>query len=259
MVPTLVDGGSAALNAVRRAHGVGTPFGLILLDFQMPGMDGFEVATQIRADGEAGGTTIMMLSSVGERGDAARCREAGISAYLTKPVRQSLLLDAILATLTTTKPTAIPASLVTRHSLRETRRPLRILLGEDNLVNQFLAVRTLEKQGHVVVAVTDGRQVVDTHAREGASFDVILMDVQMPEVDGMQATALIRDAERGSARRIPIVALTAHAMSEDRKRCLDAGMDDYLSKPFSGATLFEVLERMSIPDRRTRIEVVPLT
>lgn len=252
MVPTLVDGGSAALNAVRRAHGAGKPFGLVLLDFQMPGMDGFEVATQIRGDGEAGGTTIMMLSSVGERGDAGRCREAGISAYLTKPVRQSLLLDAILATLTTRKPTGTPAPLVTRHSLRETRRPLRVLLGEDNLVNQLLAVRTLEKQGHKVVAVTDGQQVVDTHAREGTSFDVILMDVQMPEIDGLEATARIREAERGSGRHIPIVALTAHAMSEDRARCLDAGMDEYLSKPFSPASLFEVLERISIPETNAR-------
>jgi signal transduction histidine kinase/DNA-binding response OmpR family regulator len=240
--PTLVDGGIAALQAMERSAAEGKPFALALLDFQMPDMDGFELAARIQESAELGPTTIMMLSSIGQRGDAARCKELGVAAYLSKPIRQSVLLDAILAVLTNPGRRAEPTALVTRHSVRETQRPMRILLAEDNAVNRLLAVRILEKRGHTVVVAADGREAVAALERE--SFDVILMDVQMPELDGLEATALIRKAEVGTGRHIPIIALTAHAMREDRARCLNAGMDEYLTKPFSAENLFDTIERL---------------
>jgi signal transduction histidine kinase/CheY-like chemotaxis protein len=242
MRPTLVDGGMAALHAMEHSRADGKPFALALLDFQMPDMDGFEVAARIQERAELGPTTIMMLSSVGQRGDAARCKELGVAAYLTKPVRQSVLLDAILAVLTNAGRRGEPAALVTRHSVRETQRPMRILLAEDSAVNRLVAVRILEKRGHTVVVAVDGREAVVALERE--PFDVILMDVQMPELDGLEATALIRKAEAGTGRHVPIVALTAHAMREDRERCLNAGMDEYLAKPFNAGDLFDTIERM---------------
>jgi two-component system, sensor histidine kinase and response regulator len=184
----------------------------------------------------------MMLSSVGQRGDAARCKELGVAAYLTKPIRQSVLLDALLAVLANPGRRSEPAALVTRHSVRETQRPMHILVAEDNAVNRMLARRTLEKHGHTVVVAVDGREAVAAVARE--AFDVILMDVQMPELDGLEATALIRKAEAGTGRHVPIIALTAHAMREDRERCLSAGMDEYLAKPFKAADLFHTIERL---------------
>jgi two-component system, sensor histidine kinase and response regulator len=244
MRPTLVDGGPAALHALEQAKAAGSPFALALLDFQMPDMDGFQLAARIREQAALGTTTIMMLSSVGERGDAARCKELGVSAYLTKPVRQSLLLDAILAVLTNAGHGAKLPTLVTRHSVRETQRPMRILLAEDNPVNRMFAARTLEKHGHTVIVADDGRKAVAAHA--GDKFDVILMDVQMPDLDGLEATQLIREAEKKTGAHVPIIALTAHAMSEDKDRCLAAGMDDYLSKPFTAAQLFAVMERLTV-------------
>jgi signal transduction histidine kinase/CheY-like chemotaxis protein len=242
MRPTLVHGGVAALHAMERSNAEGKPFALALIDFQMPDMDGFEVAAQIQERAEFGATTIMMLSSVGQRGDAARCKELGVAAYLTKPVRQSVLLDAILAVLTNPGRRGEPAALVTRHSVRETQRPMRVLLAEDNAVNRLLAVRALEKHGHTVIVAVDGREAVAAVERE--PFDVVLMDVQMPELDGLEATALIRKAEQGTGRHIPIVALTAHAMREDRERCMNAGMDEYLAKPFKAGELFDTIERL---------------
>ena len=235
---------------MERSAADGKPFALALLDFQMPDMDGFELAARIQEGAELGPTTIMMLSSVGQRGDAARCKELGVAAYLSKPIRQSVLLDAILAVLTNPGRRAKPAALVTCHSVRETQRPMRILLAEDNAVNRLLAVRILEKRGHTVVVAADGREAVAALERE--SFDVILMDVQMPELDSLEATALIRKAEVGTGRHIPIVALTAHAMREDRARCLNAGMDEYLAKPFSAGNLFDTIERLlPVPPRPT--------
>jgi signal transduction histidine kinase/DNA-binding response OmpR family regulator len=242
MRPTLVDGGVAALHAMERSKAEGKPFGLALLDFQMPDMDGFEVAARIQERVELGATTIMMLSSVGQRGDAARCKELGVAAYLTKPIRQSVLLDAILAVLTNPGRRGAPAALVTRHSVRESQRPMRILLAEDNAVNQLVALRILEKRGHTVVVALNGREAVAAVERE--PFDVILMDVQMPELDGLEATAFIRKAEAGTGRHVPIVALTAHAMREDRERCLNAGMDQYLAKPFKAGDLIDTIEQL---------------
>jgi len=242
MRPTLVDSGRAALEAVDEASRKGKPFSIALLDFQMPEMDGFELAGLIKQRPDLAATTIMMLSSVGQRGDSLRCKELGVAAYLTKPVRGSVLRDAILTVLSgQTDPTAAP-TLVTRHSLREAHRSLRILVAEDNPVNQLVAVSMLQKRGHTVTVAGDGAQALAAMAV--AEFDVVLMDLQMPGMDGFTATTAIRDAEKGTTRHIPIVALTAHAMREDRQRCLDAGMDAYLTKPFNANQLFGVFEEL---------------
>jgi CheY-like chemotaxis protein/HPt (histidine-containing phosphotransfer) domain-containing protein len=217
-------------------------FPLILLDAQMPDMDGFAVAEAIKRNPDWRSATVMMLSSAGLRGDAMRCRELGIAAYLTKPVRQSELLEAILTALGTRVTGSRPDSLVTRHSLRENREHLTILLAEDNAVNQLLALRLLEKQGHIVTTAANGRHALD--ALEKQSFDVILMDVQMPEMDGLEATRAIREQEKSTGRHIPIVAVTAHAMKGDEERCLAAGMDYYLSKPLRTQDLLKVLEKI---------------
>jgi len=243
MEPVLVDGGAAALATMDDALRHNQPFTLVLLDFQMPGMDGFAVAEAIHNRPELGGSTIMMLSSVGQRGDAARCKELGVAAYLTKPVKQSILLDAIHAALA--RPGAEGAlaperPLVTRHSVQEAQRPLRVLVAEDNAVNRVLIVSLLKKRGHSVVIAENGREAATAHARE--RFDVVLMDVQMPEMDGFEATAAIRTREAVSGLHLPIIALTAHAMTGDRERCVAAGMDFYLTKPVRPGELYEALE-----------------
>jgi signal transduction histidine kinase/CheY-like chemotaxis protein len=240
MQPSLVDSGTAALDALAAAQASDSPFDLVLLDFQMPDMDGFEVAERVKNRPEFAATTIMMLSSVGQRGDGARCRELGLAAYLTKPVRRSLLFDAMSACLAKQRD-AVPApALVTRHSLRESQRPLRVLLAEDNAVNSFLATALLEKEGHSVTLVTTGRDALDILKLR--PFDLVLMDIQMPDMDGLEATAAIRRSEVVTGRHIAIIALTAHAMSDDRQRCLDAGSDGYLSKPFSPPELIAAVE-----------------
>ncbi len=241
MEPVLVDGGVQALAAMNEARQHNRPFTLVLLDFQMPDMDGFAVAAAIKERPELGGSTIMMLSSVGQRGDAARCKELGVSAYLTKPVRQSVLLDAMHAALagpTTDSSTDRP--LVTRHSIREGQRSFSVLLAEDNPVNRALMIQLLKKRGHRVTVAENGREAVEAHLRE--KFDVVLMDVQMPEMDGFVATAAIRAREATTGSRLPIIALTAHAMRGDRERCLEKGMDFYLTKPIRAAELYETLE-----------------
>jgi len=206
-------------------------------------MDGFEMVKQIKQDHDLESPTIMMLTSSGERGDAARCRELGISAYLTKPIKQSYLLDTITTILGRTEPETAETPLVTRHSLRESQRPLRILLAEDNLVNQKIVVRMLEKRGHAVIVVENGKESVAAIASQGERpFDLVLMDVQMPEMDGFEATAFIREREKSSGGHIPIIALTAHAMEGDRESCLEAGMDSYIAKPLKSDDLFAAIE-----------------
>ncbi|MFI5120846.1 MAG: response regulator [Thermoanaerobaculia bacterium] len=242
MRPTVVDGGQAALEALERARLGSDSIRLVLLDYQMPGMDGFAVAAEIKRHAELTATTIMMLSSVGQRGDAQRCKELGVAAYLTKPVRQSVLLEAILAVQDRVIRTVAAPALITRHSLREGQRPLRVLLAEDSAVNQLLVVRLLEKRGHSVAVVANGKEALA--ALEKEDFDAVLMDVQMPEMDGFEATARIRKREEETGRHVPIVALTAHAMRGDRERCVRAGMDGYLSKPIRAAELIETLENL---------------
>jgi signal transduction histidine kinase/CheY-like chemotaxis protein len=241
MKPTAVDGGRAALQAIEVAKNAGYPFPLILLDGQMPEMDGFTLAEHIHKDPELVNSTIMMLTSAGHLGDAARCRELGISAYLVKPIRQGELLDAICQLLSKTAQKE-PAPLVTRHILQEQKHRIHILLAEDNAVNQTLAVRLLEKRGYSVTVAQDGQAAVE--AFQMGVFELVLMDIQMPGMDGFEATTAIREKEKLTGGRIPIVAMTAHALVGDQERCLASGMDGYVSKPIRTSELFATIERM---------------
>ena len=240
MRPTLVDGGRAGLQALQIAKSTGRPFPLILLDGQMPEMDGFTLAELICKDPSLVGGTMMMLTSAGHVGDAARCRELGISAYLVKPIRQAELLESICALLHG-KIELTAAPLVTQHSLRERRHRVRVLLAEDNRVNQKLATHLLEKRGFDVVVAADGRIAVSE--MEKGYFDLILMDVQMPNMDGFDATAAIRQLQKPTSYRTPIIAMTAHALKGDEERCLAAGMDAYISKPIRTNELFATIEK----------------
>jgi two-component system sensor histidine kinase/response regulator len=216
----------------------------VLTDSQMPHADGFTLAEAINDDPALAGTTVVMLTSAGQPGDAARCRELGVAAYLTKPVKPSDLRGAILVALGVHAAATDRPALVTRHSLREGRHTARILLVEDNTVNQLVARRLLEKRGHTVVVANNGREalaILDEAASD--AFGVVLMDVQMPEMDGLECTALIRRKEQVTGLRLPIIAMTAHAMKGDEARCLAAGMDAYLSKPIQSDELFEMIER----------------
>jgi two-component system, sensor histidine kinase and response regulator len=252
MKPTTADSGKAALAELKRARERGRPYELVILDVIMPEMDGFTVAEKIRESSYLEGAIIMMLTSAGQRGDALRCRELGIAAYLTKPINQSELLDAITDVLARRNQDQRTKPLVTRHSLRKTLAPktpastrrLHILLTEDNLVNQKIVVRMLEKRGHEVVVAGNGRDALAALATE--SFDLILMDIQMPLMDGFEATRLIRTQEIETAQHIPIVAMTAHAMKGDREKCLAAGMDDYISKPVNTDELYALLDKIAL-------------
>ena len=243
MRPTLVDGGIAALEALERARLASTAFPLALVDFQMPDVDGLGLAERINRRPELGTTMIMMLSSVGQRGDASKLRELGVASYLTKPVRQSVLLDAMLAVLAGRDRPTPRQSIVTRHTVGEAHRPLRVLVAEDNAVNTMLVTVLLKKRGHTTVAVGNGRAAVA--AVSDTIFDIVLMDVQMPEMDGLEATTAIRNSERGTSRRVPIVALTAHAMKGDREACMAAGADGYLSKPIDANELYALIESLT--------------
>jgi two-component system sensor histidine kinase/response regulator len=244
MNPQLTESGPEALTILERANTEGTPFSLILLDAQMPGMDGFSVAERIKQDARLAKSVVIMLTSGGFRGDAARCRELGIQGYLTKPIKRSDLLEAINIVLGSQAGSEVSPSLVTLHSLRESRGRLRILLAEDNRVNQVLAVRLLEKRGHEVAVAGNGEEALE--ALDNQAFDLVLMDIQMPEMDGLQATAAIRKGEMKSGKHIPIIAMTAHAMVGDKERCLEAGMDDYIAKPIRPEQLDDVLKRYSL-------------
>jgi signal transduction histidine kinase/CheY-like chemotaxis protein len=241
MKPTAVDGGRAALQAIEVAKNAGYPFPLILLDGQMPEMDGFTLAEHIYKDPELVNATIMMLTSAGHLGDAARCNELGISAYLVKPIRQGELLDAICQVLDGTARKQ-PEPLVTRQTLREEKYRVRILLAEDNAINQTLAVRLLEKRGYSVTVAPDGRAAVEAFQTGG--FELVLMDVQMPRMDGFEATAAIREREKLTGGHIPIVAMTAHALVGDQEKCIASGMDGYVSKPIRTSELFATIEKM---------------
>jgi len=243
MKVTCVEGGDEALAQLCAALESGKPYGLVLTDMHMPGMDGFALVERIRQRPELSTATIMMLTSAGHRGDAARCQELGVSAYLLKPIRQSELREAVARVLGAKEQKgAIP--LITRYSLQDAREPtgsLRVLVAEDNLVNQRLVTRLLEKRGHFVVVAGNGREALE--ALEKESFDLVLMDVQMPVMDGFEATAAIRKREEGKGIRVPVVALTAHAMKGDREKCLAGGMDGYLTKPIRPQQLDELLEK----------------
>jgi PAS domain S-box-containing protein len=241
MRPTAVASGEEALAELQRATEAGQPYGLAILDVQMPGMDGFTLAEHIRQHPEYVGATVMMLTSEGQRGHAARCRELGIAGYLMKPVSQSELLDAIMTSLG--EPLQQDNTLVTRHSLRETRQKLNLLLAEDNAVNQLLAVRVLEKMGHAVTVANNGQEAVEHW--QNTPFDAILMDVDMPVMNGYEATQRIRELEKDSGQHIRIIAMTAHAMAGAREECLRHGMDGYLTKPIDTDALWHELDGLA--------------
>jgi signal transduction histidine kinase/CheY-like chemotaxis protein len=240
---TAVEDAHGALAALAQADVQGRAFRLILLDGHMPKMDGFALAEQIQKQSHPVHAVVMMLTSAGHLGDGARCRALGISAYLVKPIRQRELLEAICQVLGA-GPQAPDLPLVTRHTLHEENPSFRILLAEDNAVNQVLAVRLLEKRGYSVVVAANGRTAVEAFEKE--NFHLVLMDIQMPGMDGFEATAAIRSKEKTTGKRTPIVAMTAHALKGDQDRCMAAGMDGYVSKPIRSADLFAVMERLLV-------------
>lgn len=240
MRPVVTTNGQEALAELERAHAAGHPYALALLDLQMPDMDGFELIERIRQHPDYLVITLMMLTSEGQLGHAARCRDLGVAAYLMKPIAQSELFDAIMTALGVSEK-AVP--LTTRHSLKEMRRRLNLLLAEDNAVNQKLATRLLEKMGHTVTVASNGIEAV-THWQNGA-FDAILMDVDMPEMNGYDATRTIREQEQHRGGHIRIVAMTAHAMQGAREECLSHGMDGYLTKPIDIEALWLELDSLA--------------
>ena len=240
MRPVPADSGPRALEIIREHALAGERFALALLDVQMPGMDGFTLASRIQQDHTFAGPRIMMLSSVDIRSMSPESRADGATEHLVKPVTRGNLLKAILKVLGYSQ--KVPAA-SDRPVLSGALRPLRILLAEDNPVNQKVGVRLLERQGHSVVLVSTGAEALESSARE--KFDVILMDIQMPVMNGYDATRAIRARERNTGGHLPVIALTAHAMRGDREICVDAGMDDYLSKPIRTRDLSQILARWS--------------
>lgn len=259
MRPHIVNNAFSAVAAMKRAFAVGDQFPLVLIDVYMPEVDGFALAEQIKRDPDLSTATIMMLSSADRAGDTARCRELGVACYLRKPITQSDLFDAILIALGAAPQEKLGAIRSTRADSWVGQRPLRILLAEDNEVNQELAVKILQKRGNIVVVASDGQEALA--ALESESFDLILMDIQMPVMDGFTTTMAIREREKRLGGHLPIVALTAHAMKGDRERCLAAGMDAFVTKPLRVKDLFDtiagILPRFgmnaSIPDSQSPI------
>jgi CheY-like chemotaxis protein len=228
MKPTLVDNAAAALEALRTAAAEGNPFRLLLSDVNMPDSDGFMLSEWIRDDPSIADVAIIMLTSSGRPGDAERRDKLGVTASLLKPAKQSEIFDAIVRALGVTAPEDDPTQQAVLDKANKIGT-LRILLAEDNVVNQKLAQGVLSRQGHEVIIANNGREAIEA-LREG-DFDVILMDVQMPELDGFEAAKRIRIAEQMTGKHQPIIAMTAHAMAGDRELCLEAGMDEYVSKP----------------------------
>jgi CheY-like chemotaxis protein len=239
------ENGEQALERLREALAETDPFRMALLDMQMPGMDGATLGEKIKTDPDLNPTRLIMLTSAGKRGDASRLKSIGFSAYLSKPVKKSQLYDCLVTVLgipsTPSKERSTP--IITRYGLEEAKKKrVRILVAEDNVVNQKVALRILQKLGYRADAVADGREAV--MALETIPYDLVLMDVQMPQMDGFEATGVIRDpASRVRNHHVPVIAMTAHAMKGDREKCLEAGMDDYVSKPVTALALNEILEK----------------
>jgi CheY-like chemotaxis protein len=239
MEPVCVDGGRKAIEALTAAAREGRPFTLMLLDTDMPEIDGFIVAAEVSRRLDLVDTRTVMLSSAGVGDEETRSAQAGIAAYLTKPARTSDLLAAIARALN--QQVRRPSQLVVEHTGSSVGlKPRKVLVAEDNVVNQRVAVILLTKRGHDVTLVDDGAKALDAVVRE--RFDVVLMDVQMPEMDGLEATAAIRRREAARGGHLRIVAMTAHALNGDAERCIASGMDGYLSKPLDPGKLYAVIE-----------------
>jgi PAS domain S-box-containing protein len=249
MKPTVVESGAAALAELQRAYKAGTPYALALLDAMMPEMDGYTLASAIREQVQFAGTIIMMLSSA-ER-SAAQVGGSAIAAALMKPIKQSELFDAIMTSIGVASRSEAAAT--PEADTVPCAHPLRVLLAEDNAVNQKLATRLLQKRGHEVTVANNGREALA--ALENESFDVLLMDVQMPHMDGFEATAAIRTREQLTGAHLPIVAMTAHAMKGDREKCLQMGMDAYVSKPLQARELLEVVEGVGLKISGCRLPI----
>ncbi len=239
MQPQAIEDGHKAVEELKRAKQAGEEYQLILLDVQMPDMDGFEVIEQLRIHPELVATPIMMITSEGQSRDAARCRELGVQTYLLKPFSQSDLLDAIMNTL---GESIMPDKIEPRLTMQANNHALQILLAEDNKVNQTLATRLLQKFGHSVDVAENGRIAVEKWKQ--GNYDLILMDVDMPEMNGYEATTMIRTLEYDRNQHIPIIGLTAHVIQGSREKCLSAGMDGYLSKPINTEELWNELEKI---------------
>ncbi len=242
MRPAAAEGGAVALEDLRLAHDQGLPFSLVITDMQMPEMDGCTLSAEIRRSPKFGEIPIVLLSSSVRLGESARCRKLAIASYLAKPVQPSELLNALLAALS--KPRVVPDPTPRPYAPAEVKTPkLTILLAEDNAVNRTLATALLERRGHTVLATENGREALDALERE--SVDLILMDVQMPVMDGFEAIRAIRTKEQRTGAHLPIIALTAHAMKGDRERCLAAGADEYVTKPIRIAELLAAMNRVN--------------
>ena len=265
--------GTQAMDELRRARDMNDPFEIAIIDMQMPEINGEELGRQIKTDPELATTVLIMVSSMGTRGDAARMKNIGFAAYLTKPIRQSQLYDCLAATAGRfkEKESSQDTAIITRYSLADDKkRRVRILLADDDLTNQKVALNILKKFGYWAGAVSNGQEVLD--ALEKAPYDIVLMDIQMPVMDGYAATARIRrleveflsiksdDKDSGGAsvpcfpyldktKRIPIIAMTAHAMKGDREKCIAAGMDDYTPKPINPQELLEKIEKWTGAER----------
>jgi two-component system sensor histidine kinase/response regulator len=249
MIPTVVAGAAAAIQTLQHALASGAQLPLVLTDAHMPDMDGFGLIEKIRQDPLLANVRIVILTSGGERGDAARCQELGVAAYLSKPFDRLELRDVLLHVLAGDLAKPGKRALVTRHTLQEQRRSLSFLVAEDNAVNRTLIARLLESRGHSVVLAQNGREALEALGKQ--PFDIVLMDVQMPEMDGFEATKLIREKEEASGTHLPIIALTAHAMQGDEERCLVCGMDGYVTKSINLEELFSVIEKV-VPSMNRR-------
>ncbi len=241
--PETAEDGGAGIEAIARRSAAGTRFDMVIVDAFLPDMDGFEFVERIKEHPDSSSMPVMLITSTGRPGDAVLCRKAGISAYLSRPVSPTDILNTVAAVLGTSRDAEVGA-LVTRHTVRERRTSLSVLLAEDQPFNQMVATHLLEKEGHAVTVVENGRLAVE--ACRARSFDLVLMDVQMPVMDGLEATAEIRELEKSTGRHVCIVAMTARAMQGDREKCLAAGMDGYLTKPFRAREFLEMLEGMRL-------------
>jgi two-component system, sensor histidine kinase and response regulator len=251
MVPTVVDGAVAAIEALKQVHESGTQLPLVLTDAHMPDIDGFGLVERIRQDPLFANVKIVILTSGGQRGDAARCKQLGVAAYLSKPFDRLELRDVLLHVLAHEPAKPENRVLVTRHTVLEQADSLSFLVAEDNVVNQTLIARLLVKRGHSVVLAQNGREALEILEKQ--PFDIVLMDVQMPEMDGFEATKRIREKEKVSGAHQPIIALTAHAMKGDEERCLAEGMDGYVTKPIKLEELFSVIEGV-LPGMNRRLD-----